>query len=88
MLMDMETEERCRLKWAKLLNKSSGRKVPTRLLVVERDAVLVVRLWEFPPQLWMSVSKRNYKSQMIGITRRDARAQLGEWRGKKGGMMR
>ncbi|RVX05681.1 hypothetical protein CK203_027235 [Vitis vinifera] len=83
-----KTEERCRLKWAKLLNKSSGRKVPTRLLVVERDAVLVVRLWEFPPQLWMSVSKRNYKSQMIGITRRDARAQLGEWRGKKGGVMR
>ena len=35
MLVDMETKERYHLKWARLLIKSSGKKVPNLLMVVD-----------------------------------------------------
>ena len=34
-LVDMETKERYHLKWARLLIKSSGKKVPNLLMVVD-----------------------------------------------------
>ncbi|RVW40406.1 Casein kinase II subunit alpha-1 [Vitis vinifera] len=50
--MDEETMEKCHLKWTRILVKSSGRKAPGQLLVVDREVVFVIQLWwEFSPWL-------------------------------------
>ncbi|RVW63350.1 hypothetical protein CK203_058262 [Vitis vinifera] len=56
------------LKWARLLIKSRGRKVPNRLMVVVRGVVFVVRLWwEFSPSLLTTVSKRSCKRPKVAV---------------------
>lgn len=54
MVVDEEKVERCHLRWARILIKSSGRKV----LVVDREVVLAVQLrWEHLRWLMLVVSK-------------------------------
>ena len=64
--MDLETKEMHHLKWARLLIKSRGRKVPNRLMVVVRGVVFVICLWwEFSPWLLTTVSKRSCKRPKV-----------------------
>lgn len=84
-MVDVETEERHHLKWDRLLVKSSGRKVPTQLVVVDREDVFAIHLWwEVSPWLSTVVFMESCRSPEVRDKREGSSGAVGRVEEKGG----